>query len=87
MPDISWRTHCLPGIVESILVIDPGIDPKILVCQEEINTLRREQNGLHFADDIFKCIFLNEIVWRSIEIFLKFVPEGPLTIRQHWFKY
>ena len=28
-----------------------------------VNTLRPRQNGRHFADDIFKCIFLNENVW------------------------
>ena len=27
------------------------------------------------ADDFFKCIFLNENVWISISISLKFVPE------------
>ena len=27
-----------------------------------INTLRPRQNGRHFADDIFKSIFLNENV-------------------------
>ena len=31
-----------------------------------------------FADDIFKCIFLNENVWISIKISLKFVPKGPI---------
>ena len=25
-----------------------------------LNTLRPRQNGCHFADDVFKCIFLNE---------------------------
>ena len=30
------------------------------------------------ADDIFKCIFLNENVWISIKISLKFVPYGPI---------
>ena len=43
-----------------------------------INTLRPRQNGRHFADDIFKCIFLNEGVWISIKISLKFVPKGPI---------
>ena len=38
------------------------------------NTLRPRQNGHHFADDIFKCIFLNENVWISIKSSLKFVP-------------
>ena len=43
-----------------------------------VKTLRPRQNGRHFADDIFKCIFLNENVWISIEISLKFVPKGPI---------
>ena len=41
-----------------------------------VNTLRPGQNGRHFADDIFKCIFLNENVWIPIKISLKFVPKG-----------
>ena len=43
------------------------------------NTLRPRQNGRHFADDIFKCIFLNESVWIPIDISLKFVPKGPIN--------
>ena len=43
------------------------------------NTLRPGQNGRHFADDIFKCIFSNENVWISIKISLKFVPKGPIN--------
>ena len=37
------------------------------------NTLRPRQNGRHFPDDIFKCIFLFENVWIWINISLKFV--------------
>ena len=44
-----------------------------------VNTLRPRQNGRHFADDICKCIFLNENVWISIKISLKFVPKGPIN--------
>ena len=44
-----------------------------------INTLRPRQNGRHFADAIFKCIFLNENVWIPIEISLKFVPKGSIN--------
>ena len=40
-----------------------------------LNTLRPRQNGCRFADDIFKCIFLNENEWISPRISLKFVPE------------
>ena len=41
-----------------------------------INILRPWQNGRHFADDIFKCIFMNENVWIAIGISLKFVTRG-----------
>ena len=44
-----------------------------------INTLRPRQNGRHFADDMLKCIFLNENVWTPIEISLKFVPKGSIN--------
>ena len=43
------------------------------------NTLRPRQNGRHFADDIFKCIFLIENVKISIKISLKFVPKDPIN--------
>ena len=42
------------------------------------NTLRLRQTG-HFADDIFKCLFLNEKSSISINISLKFVPEGRIN--------
>ena len=44
-----------------------------------VNTLRPRQNGHHFADDIFKCIFLNENAWISIKISLKFILQGPIN--------
>ena len=37
------------------------------------------QNGRHFADDIFRCIFLNEKFCILIKIRLKFVPDGPIN--------
>ena len=40
-----------------------------------VNTLRPRQDGRHFPDDIFKWIFLNENVWISLRISLKFVPK------------
>ena len=43
-----------------------------------VNTFRPRKNGPHFQDDIFKRIFLNENVWISIKILLKFVLNGPL---------
>ena len=48
-------------------------------CGLAINTLRLRQNGRHFPDDIFKCIFLNQNVWVSVKILLTFVPNGPIN--------
>ena len=44
-----------------------------------LNTLRPGQNGRHFADDSFKYILLNENVWISIEVTLKYVRKGPIN--------
>ena len=43
------------------------------------NTLTSRQNGPHFADDVFKCIFSNENVWISLTISLKLIPKVPLN--------
>ena len=43
-----------------------------------VNSLRRGQNGHHFADDIFKYIFLNGNVLISLKISLKFVRKVPI---------
>ena len=47
--------------------------------ESHFNTLGPRQNGCHFADDIFKCIFVNENVWIPIKMSLKFVPKGPIN--------
>ena len=55
------------------------LNPKRVYLSLEvvINTLRPRQNGRHLPD-IFKCIDLNEYVWISIEISLKFVRKGSI---------
>ena len=44
-----------------------------------VNTLRPRQNGRHFPDDIFLCIFVNENTSISIKISLRFVATGPIS--------
>ena len=44
-----------------------------------LNTLRLNTNGRHFPDDIYRWIFLNENVWISIKISLRFVPWRPIN--------
>ena len=50
-----------------------------------VKTMKPRQNGHHFADDIFKCIFLNEYLYNLIQISLKFDPGIQLTINQNSF--
>ena len=45
----------------------------------DVNTLRVQQNGRHFPDDICKWIFLSENIWISIKFSLKFLPGGPIN--------
>ena len=60
--DLSWRCHDM--LMEQLIWRDDGV-----------NTSRPRQNCRHFADDIFKCIFLNVNVCVSLKISLDFVPE------------
>ena len=48
-------------------------NPGRIIC---LNILRPSQN---FADDIFKCIFLNWNIWILIKISLMFVLKGPIN--------
>ena len=65
--DVSHRTDNV-----SCSVLD-GM--KICKTKTIFNTLRPRQNGRYFADDIFKCIFLNGNACISLKISLKFVPK------------
>ena len=42
-----------------------------------INSSPPWQNGLRFADDILRCIFVNEKFRILMKLLLKFVPMGP----------
>ena len=51
-----------------------------VICRPtSMTALRPRQNGRHFADDVFKCIFLNENVGIPIIISLKIVPKGTIN--------
>ena len=52
-----------------------SMSPNGVTRPQWVNTLRPKQNVCHFADNNFNCIFLNENVWSSIKIPLKFVPK------------
>ena len=46
---------------------------------QKFNSSPPGQNGRHFADDIFRCIFVYEQFDILIKISLTFVPKGQLT--------
>ena len=49
--------------------------------------LRPRHNGRHFADDIFKCNFLNEYIYKFRLTFdWSFFLGFKLTIFKHWFR-
>ena len=64
---VTWHMHddVMTGALLKLLPYLSG--------RQWVKTLRPRQNGRHFPDDIFKWIFLNENVWISINILLKFV--------------
>ena len=86
-PHVS-DANTLPGLtgMERSMFFIPIKGAWLLVCMQlwffyihYINTLRPRQNGRHFPDDIFKCIFLNENVSIPIKISLKIVPKSPIN--------
>ena len=52
-----------------------ALDKETLNTGLHVEILRPKQNGCHFTDNIFTCIFFNENVWILIKIWMKFVPK------------
>ena len=71
----SWDIITMTTKYQLIFMVTDGW---VLTCKRQetwVNTFRLRQNGRHFPDDIFQCIFLFENVWIWIKISLKFVPK------------
>ena len=43
-----------------------------------VNSSLHIQNGYNSADDIFRCMFVNEKDYIAIKLSLKFVPQDPI---------
>ena len=65
----SWETMVMCSDSQVHFVISWGCNP--------LNTLRLKQNGWHFGDNIFKCIFMNDTRSVLFHISLQFV-QGPI---------
>ena len=77
---LAWRNSIaksLSTFIRRCLLVNTTYYAATIACM--FNTLRPRQNGHHFPDDVFKCIFLNQNVLISIKISLKFVPKGPIN--------
>ena len=51
-----------------------------------INSSPAGQNGCHFTDDIFRCIFMNEIFIFWSQLPCRLFLRVQLTITKHWFR-
>ena len=60
-----------------LLIPIPLLQRYLQVISHHMNISRPRQNGHRFLDDTCKCIFLNDNVWISIIISMKFVFKGP----------
>ena len=69
------KVRILHGIFRMIL---PAVYVWILGLITPVNSSPPGQNGRHLADDIFRCIFVNEKFCILIKISLNFVPKGSI---------
>ena len=78
---VVFSTVCFAGVdnVWSAIWDNPSLFWVWSMFALLLKHIEAETNGRHFADDIFKCIFLNENVWIPIKLSLKFVPKGPIN--------
>ena len=78
-PSLVQRVAC------HLLTTKPLPEPMLTYCQldyyEQLTYLPLGQNGCHFPDDIFKCIFVKEKFNILIRTSLKFVPKGPIDTK------
>ena len=73
----SIHARSKPGVHPNVHKFDHILMiPMIILTFNNFNTLSPRQNSRHFADDIFRYIFLNDNVRILFKISLKFVPKG-----------
>ena len=72
--DLDFEPFELPGKWE-LFFSDLSLEIQAKSSTIHINILRREQKGLHYVDDIFKCINVNQNLHILIQISVKFVPD------------
>ena len=66
------------GMLVSTFLFSITTKPSLVIGNAWFNSSLPRQNGSHFADDIFKFIFLNKKFCILIQISRKLVPKGPI---------
>ena len=74
-----WCHQATSHYLKCSMLISRSMLPCDVTGSQWFNTLKPRRNRCHFADDIFKCIFVNENVSITIKISLKFIPTGPMN--------
>ena len=65
-----------------------SMTPCVVIWPQCVNSSRPEQNGRHFADDIFRSTFENKKLYKvRLKFHSSLFPRVQLTILQHWFRY
>ena len=75
---ICWK-HLSAFSVELLLLAVTDVTNAFENITINANTFRLRENGYNFADDIFGLILLEENLWVSIKILIKYIPNGPIN--------
>ena len=75
---VCWWPGDTRGQVISSRVIDLVISEYSSIRTRGVNSSPPDKMAAIMADDIFKCIFVNENNRITIQISLKFVPDSPI---------
>ena len=73
--DTEWRQKTTIREMSCMLITNLYLS---FILENDVNSSPSGQNGRHFADDILRCLFVNEKFCILIEMALKFVPRGPI---------
>ena len=74
---LMWR-KCNENTIQ-LSILKPKLRYWIQILFSNLTHWDRDNMAAIIPDDIFKCIFLNETMWISTNISLKFVPKGPIN--------
>ena len=86
--DLPILIHLCGNGIKSIGLDSRPVNPVLVKCSwaqpnstydpDKLNSSPPGQNGRHFADDIFRRVFVNEKLCTLIKISLNFVPRDPI---------